>query len=164
MRTLRQKVIVGGSVVALAAAFIAPQEGFKPVASHNWFDPAGVVDYGYGTTNREDPTIRVGDRITEPEARDLLAGRLASKYLPPLRRCIRNFDRMPVSRQVAFLSASYNLGDHAVCRSSMARKINAGDVRGACDAFRLYVRAAGRVLPGLVRRREAERKLCLQEE
>ena len=154
----------GGAVglAMLTAAFTAPHEGFKPVASHNSFDPSGVVDYGYGTTNREDPHIQIGDTITKARARELLGDRLATKYLPPLRRCIHDFDALPVQVQMAVLDSAYNLGDAAVCRSSMARNLNAGKIREACDAFMLYTRAAGKVLRGLVNRRRDERALCLK--
>lgn len=152
------------AALALAAAAVAaPFEGFKPVASHNWFDPPGTIDIGYGSTNGDIPGLKIGDHISEEEARNFMADKLATKYLPPLRICIPGFDAMPQPRQVAYLDAAYNLGYGGVCRSSMARKVNAGDVQGACEAFMLYTHANGRVLPGLVRRRKAERALCLQD-
>lgn len=150
-------------LVMATAAIAAPFEGYKPVASHNWFDPKGVIDIGYGSTQGDIPGLKVGDHISKANAQALLADKLATKYLPPLRICIPAFDKMPQPRQVAFLDAAYNLGYAGVCRSSMTRRINEGDVKGACAAFMLYTRANGRVLPGLVRRRKAERALCLQD-
>jgi len=44
----------------------------------------------------------------------------------------------------------------------MARKANAGDLRGACDALLLWNKAGGQVVRGLDRRRQAERALCLR--
>jgi lysozyme len=151
------------ALVMATAAFAAPMEGFKSTASHNWFDPPGTVDIGFGSTSGDIPGLKIGDHITKPEAEKLLADKLATKYLPPLRICIHNFDAMPQPRQIAFLDASYNLGYGGVCRSSMARKINWGDVQGACDAFLEYTHANHRVLPGLVKRRQNERALCLQD-
>jgi lysozyme len=42
----------------------------------------------------------------------------------------------------------------------MARRANAGDLAGACDALLLWNRAAGREVAGLTRRRQRERELC----
>lgn len=152
------------------AAVAAPFEGYKPIASHNWFDPKGVIDIGYGSTNGDLPGLKVGDHITKEEARKVMADKLARKYIPPLTVCILDFEKMPLSRQVAFADTAYNTGYAGVCRSSMARKINAGDVQGACEAFKDYkigVRQPNgtiKVYPGLVRRRKNARALCLQED
>ena len=60
----------------------------------------------------------------------------------------------------AFTSLAFNIGVSAFCRSSIARKANAGDMAGACKAIGLYVYAGGRVVKGLVNRRKAEIELC----
>lgn len=57
---------------------------------------------------------------------------------------------------------AYNIGGARYCRSTVARRFNAGDLRGACDAFRAYNRAGGRVVRGLVNRRDFERSICLK--
>ena len=44
----------------------------------------------------------------------------------------------------------------------MSRRALAGDLRGACEALMLWTRAGGREVRGLVNRRTAERKLCLE--
>jgi lysozyme len=59
-----------------------------------------------------------------------------------------------------YTSLTYNIGITAFCRSSVARKANAGDRAGSCRAISLYVYAGGHKLAGLVRRRAAERALC----
>lgn len=63
----------------------------------------------------------------------------------------------------AFVSLSYNIGSAATCRSTAARRVRAGDVRGACDAFGRWVKAGRplRTLRGLLRRRAKEREICL---
>ncbi|MCE4222125.1 lysozyme [Methylobacterium sp. C25] len=63
---------------------------------------------------------------------------------------------------VAFLDLAYNIGSGAFCRSTVVRKFNAGDRRGACDALLLFNKAGGKVIPGLTARRERERALCLK--
>lgn len=153
----------GVALTVAAAAFIAPWEGFEPVAKHEKIDPPHVITYGYGRTNYDDASLKAGDTITKAEAKELLGEDLGEKYIPPLRKCIPGFDKMPQTRQVAFTSAAYNLGGGTVCKSSMAHKINAGDVQGACNAFLLYDKANGVVIKGLESRRKAEREMCLRD-
>lgn len=62
----------------------------------------------------------------------------------------------------AHTSLTYNIGIAAYNRSSVARRFEAGDWRGACNAMLAWNRAGGRVVRGLQRRREAERRLCLK--
>ena len=69
---------------------------------------------------------------------------------------------MSDNTRIAMLSFTYNVGGGALCKSSVARKINAGDLRGGCDALLLYNRANGVPLRGLTNRRVAERELCLK--
>jgi len=60
----------------------------------------------------------------------------------------------------AFTSLAFNVGVPTFCRSSVARKANAGDMAGACKAIGLYVYAGGKVVRGLQNRRKAEIALC----
>lgn len=78
-----------------------------------------------------------------------------------VRKCLTNPDAIPEKPYVAFLSVSYNIGRGAFCSSSIARKANAGDIRGACNAILLWNKAGGRVVKGLVNRRAEENKICL---
>jgi len=63
----------------------------------------------------------------------------------------------------ALVSFSYNCGLGGLQRSQIRMKANRGDWEGAAEAFRNHVTAAGKVLPGLVKRREAEIGLFLGE-
>jgi lysozyme len=56
----------------------------------------------------------------------------------------------------ALVSFAYNCGGANLSRSTLLRKVNAGDARGAAAEFARWNRANGRVLPGLVRRRASE--------
>jgi lysozyme len=62
----------------------------------------------------------------------------------------------------AATSLAFNIGTAAFCRSTAARRFNAGDLEGGCRAIGAFVFAGGRKLPGLVRRRAAEVALCLK--
>ena len=61
----------------------------------------------------------------------------------------------------ALVSFAYNCGTNALKSSTLLLKLNAGDPRGAAEEFLKWTKAQGKELPGLVRRREAERRLFL---
>ena len=69
-----------------------------------------------------------------------------------------------VGRQGAFdalVSISFNFGLGNLQRSTIRMKANRGDWEGAAEAFMVWTKGGGKVLPGLVRRREAEKALFL---
>lgn len=71
-----------------------------------------------------------------------------------------------VGRQGAFdalVSISFNFGLGNLQRSTIRMKANRGDWEGAAEAFMAWVRGGGKVLPGLVKRRQAEMALFLAE-
>jgi lysozyme len=87
------------------------------------------------------------------------------------RNDVRTFERgvlrlVPgvVGRQGAFdalVSISFNFGLGNLQRSTIRMKANRGDWEGAAEAFRMWTKGGGKVLPGLVKRREAEIALFL---
>lgn len=79
-----------------------------------------------------------------------------------MRACLKAPDALPVKVYVADLSLAYNVGVGAFCKSSIAAYQNAGHNKDSCDRFLLYNRAGGKVVAGLTKRRQAERKLCLE--
>jgi len=84
-------------------------------------------------------------------------GYLAAAY-GAVQRCIH----VPLKpyEAAAFTSFTYNVGATAFCQSTLARKANSGDMPGACAEMSRWVYSDGEKLPGLVRRRAAERALC----
>ena len=112
--------------------------GGKSVGEHQSFDPKGVNTVCYG--HIED--VHIGDTYTKIQCEKMLANDLP-RYEAMVERCIHV--PMPGYRHAAILSFTYN---------------NAGSPEKGCDALLLYDKAAGRVLPGLVKRRQAERKMC----
>ena len=150
-----------GAGVGICAAFLIAYEGFAPVAVHERVDPAGVITVCFGRTNYDDPDLRAGQRFTKEQCKAFLEEDLP-KYAAPLQRCVLNFDAVPPNRQAALVSFSYNVGPVTACKSSVVRRMNEGDIRGGCEALMLYTRANGVELRGLVNRRAAERKLCLE--
>ena len=63
----------------------------------------------------------------------------------------------------ALVSISFNFGLGNLQRSTIRMKANRGDWEGAAEAFMAWTKGGGKVLPGLVKRRHAERALFLQE-
>jgi lysozyme len=63
----------------------------------------------------------------------------------------------------ALVSFAFNVGLGNLQRSSIRMRYNRGDVEGAAAAFLMWTKAAGKVLPGLVKRRNDERALFLTE-
>jgi lysozyme len=94
----------------------------------------------------------------------LLKDRQAADYAPAVLKCVPGFaDQRRRYAFAASIDAAYNAGTSAFCRSRMARSFNAGKWKAGCEGFRgWYVLAGGKKLPGLARRREAERSLCLE--
>jgi lysozyme len=61
----------------------------------------------------------------------------------------------------ALVSISFNFGLGNLQRSTIRMRANRGDWDGAAEAFRVWTKGGGKVLPGLVKRREAEIALFL---
>lgn len=112
---------------------------------------------GYGTTSSAGVgKIKRGMSITEPQAESMLIRSLASYELAVMHA----LNKPPAQHQFdALVSFAYNVGVTNMSRSSVVKYLNAGMVEKAAAAFLLWNKAAGRVMPGLTRRRAAERDL-----
>jgi lysozyme len=158
MSTAKKAAAAGGGALLLAVAFIKPWEGLWTTAQVDTIGTGRPVTYCYGQTD-EFGKVKAGEKFTPQQCSDLLAKSLP-KYANAIAPCIK----VPVSDKefAAFISFSYNVGSAGFCRSSTAALLNRGDHRGACDALMNWTKAQGRVVKGLVNRRTAERKLCLE--
>lgn len=162
-RITKKHVGWAGAGVAIAVTFLTAREGFEPTAKHEAIDPPGVITWCFGRTNFDDPSVKAGTRFTKEQCQKFLADDMP-KYAEGVQDCVSGFDAMPPHRQAALVSFAYNLGAKRLCGSSVGRKLNAGDVRGGCDAMLAYDRANGNVIRGLQLRREAEREMCLRDD
>ena len=140
----------------LAVPFIARWEGLRLEA---YQDIVGVWTVCYGETKGVQP----GDRYSQLQCDEMLAreildyrARLHGHFAPDT---IAN--RLPPPRDVAFVSLAYNVGVAATGGSTAVRRLNAGRITAACEALTWWNRAGGRVIRGLVNRREGEKALCL---
>lgn len=132
-------------------------EGFRAKA---YKCPAGVWTIGYGTTASAGVgvTPKDGMTITKSDAEAYLQAAL-DKFADQIAPSIT----APTNSNEfgAFVSLAYNIGPGAFKKSSALRLFNAGDKDGAAKAILMWNKAGGKVLKGLTRRREAERKLFL---
>ncbi|MFN6817548.1 glycoside hydrolase family protein, partial [Proteus mirabilis] len=62
--------------------------------------------------------------------------------------------------KASLYSFTFNVGTSAFARSTLLKKLNAGDQYGACEEMKRWVYAGGSVWRGLVSRRDAESALC----
>lgn len=89
------------------------------------------------------------------EAVNLLAFDLNTKYAPDVERLVR----VPLEQHEFDALVSFHFNTGALGRSTLLKRLNAGDRAGAAAEFGRWTRGGGRVLAGLVRRRKAERHL-----
>lgn len=130
-------------------------EGFRADA---YRCPAGVLTVGFGRTSAAGSPVRAGMRVTKAEAEAMLREDLGQYE----RAVSKALTRQPTQPQFdAMVSLCYNIGAGGFAKSSVVRRFNAGQIENAADAFRMWNKSNGKVLNGLVRRREAERELFL---
>jgi lysozyme len=141
------------SISPAGIALIQAHEGLRLTA---YRDAGGVWTIGYGSTGG----VRRGMTITRDQAvlrlyhdLDTAESAVNSRVTVPLSQ--PQFD--------ALVSLVFNIGGGAFRKSTLLQKLNAGDYAGAANEFNRWVKAKGRVLPGLVTRRAAERSLFLSE-
>lgn len=126
-------------------------EGLKTKA---YLCPAGVLTIGYGHTHG----VITGDVCTAEQAEvwlkeDCLVAELTLSADVNVSLSQNQFD--------ALVSFIFNLGSGNFIKSTLLQKLNARDYAGAADEFGKWVNAGGRKLPGLVKRRAAEKMLFL---
>ena len=145
---------------ALAAVVVVAVGGFEGLRREAYRDPVGIPTICFGETR----DVRMGMVKTREECDALLYQSLIV-HEHDMGRCLDDPESIPDLTWGAFVSFTYNVGAAAFCNSTLARKANAGDLKGACNQLPRWTRGtiAGRKvrLPGLVKRREAERQMCL---
>jgi lysozyme len=140
---------VAGALV-IAVPLVKPLEG-RSLASY--LDPVGIPTICYGST----AGVKLGQTKTDAQCDALLANELGQAIASVDQLTIR---QQPDTRRAALGSFVYNVGEQAFAGSTLLRKLNAGDVSGACAELSRWVYAKGVRLNGLVQRRAAERELC----
>lgn len=139
----------------IGLALIRSFESFSPTV---YICPAGKRTIGYGHVIR-DPNL-LYSRLSQEQAEALLIEDLSpveiylNAVLPGLSQ--NQFD--------ALASFCFNVGIGAFEKSTMFARLKAGDLSGAASQFGRWIHGGGRELPGLVRRRAAERDMFFTED
>lgn len=115
---------------------------------------AGVDTIGYGHTGGVSPKAT----CTEAQAHDWLVQDVAQAE-----RDVARLVKVPLRQGQfdALVSFVFNLGGGNLAKSTLLKKLNAGDIAGAGQEFLKWNRAGGAVLEGLTKRRAAEREMFL---
>lgn len=123
--------------------------------------PANVWTIGIGTTIYPNGVkVKKGDKCTLEQAHEYLAHDMIE-----FEKTVNDSVKVPLSQNQfdALVSLTYNIGSTAFKNSTLLKKLNAKDFTGAADQFLVWNKGGGKVLKGLVRRREAERALFLKK-
>ncbi|EDR5178495.1 lysozyme [Salmonella enterica] len=153
-----KSLIAGGAgAIAIAAALITGtngNDGLEGVRYQPHQDVVGVWTVCYGHTGKD---IMLGKTYTKAECQALL-----DKDLNTVARQINPYIKVPLPETTrgALYSFAYNVGAGNFRTSTLLRKINQGDINGACDQLRRWTYAGGKQWKGLVTRREIEREVC----
>lgn len=141
------------AAIAVAKGLGIRFEGFRSVP---YLCPAGVPSIGFGATFYEDGTaVTLGDApITRERAERLLAFHILRVFMPATIKLCPNIDTP--ERLGAISDFTLNLGSGRLRASTLRRKILAGDWAAVPAELRKWTRGGGKILRGLVLRREAE--------
>lgn len=151
----RKKVLSAAAAAAIAVATptIASWEGFR---GEPYKDIGGVWTVCYGETEGVTP-----DKVyTKEECDAMLAERVPDYYFAATRHIQR---AIPITMKAAVTSFTYNVGEGAFKRSTMLKKINKGDLHGACKELDKWSYVGSMWVKGLNNRRKAEYQLCVAE-
>ena len=146
-----------GSGKAINAKGLRLLKSFEGLRLDAYVDAVGVLTIGYGTTGG----VFSGMHITEAEAEALLKRDLRrfESAVDDLVQVSLNSDQFS-----ALVSFTYNIGEYALANSTLLQLLNQGDFQGAADQFLRWNRGDHGELPGLTRRRKAERSLFLGQD
>lgn len=148
-------VAVVSAAPEIPAAALALIRAFEGCRLQAYRDAAGIWTIGYGHTG---PAVKPGLTWTGEQCESALRldALCAAASVHRLVAVALNDNQ-----RAALISFVFNLGAGRLEGSLLRRRLNAGDYAGAVAQFARWTRAGGRVLPDLVRRREAERRLFL---
>lgn len=132
-------------------------------------DAVGIATIGWGMTYYPDGVkVRLGDAITQAQADAMSAEIMERDFAAPIRAALGDAPTTP-AQFGAMVALAYNIGigprlwvpgrAKGFRQSEVLKRHKAGDLAGAAASFGSWTRAGGKVLPGLVRRRNAEAAL-----
>lgn len=151
---INQKVAALGLTGALAIA-VHLVMGFEGFSNHAYKDPPGIHTICFGHAEN----VKVGQVANDDECVVYL-----KKDLDNANATLNRDVKVQLSdkTRAAFIDLIYNLGTGTFERSSLPKMLNQGRIKDACNKLPQFDHSDGKVLKGLVKRRLAEQKLCLE--
>lgn len=161
-----QTKVVGGGAAAVilgASALLVANEG---VVLGSYADPVWGERVPTACVGETGPHIRMGQTFTHEQCMQMLGKRVELSW-SRIERCLQR--PVPVNVAVSLVDLGYNVGEQAVCSSTLVRQINSGQPPAVyCEQFRRWVFVGGKDCrvrsnncAGIVTRREHARAVCL---
>lgn len=147
---VQQRIAAGLAALAISAAGLTLVKHHEGKVLAGYKDPVGIVTACYGHT----ATAKLGKKYTVAECEALLKQDVAVTEA-----AIKRLVKVPITQDQydALVSFVFNVGPTAFAKSTLLRKLNAGDCWGAANELPRWDKAGGKTLPGLTRRRNDER-------
>lgn len=119
-------------------------------------DSVGIWTIGVGHTG---PDVCAGVTVSDQEAISLL-----QMDLHEAEEAVERLVTAPLNQNEfdALVSFTFNLGEGNLKKSTLLKYLNQMRYEDAANEFPRWNRAGGQILPGLTRRREAEKRLFLE--
>ena len=159
LKSTSSRKAIASLATAGAIGLIATFEGFSNKAYLPHKDDVPTIGYGqtYYVSGRK---VKMGDYMTKAEATNQLGQLVQRDFVAKMEKCVN----VPLSQNEfdAYTSLAYNIGISAFCKSTLVKKLNVGDYVGACEQIKRWNRSGGKVMNGLVKRRQKEYELCVK--
>lgn len=132
---------------------IKDSEGWRGCA---YKDPIGKLTIGYGHLVQPGDSFTASSCVTKAAGTELLKSDVSSASAS-----IGKYVKVPLNdnEHGALSSWAYNVGSGNVKSSTLVKELNSGNKDAVCDELKRWNKAGGKVLPGLVNRREKECEL-----
>lgn len=130
-------------------------QGFEKLELIGYLDEGGVPTAGWGHTGSD---VRVGVAYSLDQAKEWFVGDTAEAVAAVNATVDAAITQDQFDAMVAF---TFNVGVDAEEHATLVRLVNAGEMHAASDEFKKWIHVKGKVSPGLIARRDAERSLFL---
>ena len=137
-------------------------EQFEGLRLESYLDSAGIATIGWGSIKYPNGNkVKLGDKITKAQAKEYKL-----HDLKEFENTVNTSVKVSLTQNEydALVSLSYNIGSGAFKNSTLLKKLNSGDYKGAAEQFLVWNKVNSKKVQGLVNRREAERNLFLSEQ
>ena len=135
-------------------------EQFEGLRLEAYLDSAGIATIGFGSIKYPNGNkVKLGDKTTKAQAKEYKL-----HDLKEFEYTVNTSVKVPLTQNQydALVSLSYNIGSGAFKKSTLLKKLNSGDYKGAAEQFLVWNKVNSKRVQGLVNRREAERNLFLK--